>query len=278
MCSAPLVVFSDVEGLLPDPARSTALDVHPLRDGASRGLPLVICSTRTRAEIEDVHRQLGVSHPFVAENGAALFVPIGYFGAPPAGARRIARYDVVEFGPPYDHVADAVVRCAAACSVAVVGFRQMTAAEIAGAFGVTESAARRAKRREYGEPFRIVNGDTRARRRLARALEDEGLALTAGDRFDLAGPLGDEGLAIALARDLYFRAVGQIITVGFGDRLRDAALLQHVDLPMTAPRLAPPTRFARLAKACRSAAETVRVRQALDDRLRASQPAPPLAM
>jgi len=159
-----------------------------------------------------------------------------------------------------------------------VGFDQLSAADVAQAFGVTVEAARRAKCREYGEPFRIVHEDAETRRRLTLALEAEGFGVTAGDRFDLVGPPGDESRAIRLATDLYRRARGRVVTVGFGDRLRDATLLQHVDLPIAPSGLwTSPTR-ARLGKACRTSEATRQVRQALEDHLQAAVPPPSLAM
>ena len=67
-------------------------------------LPLVFSSSKTRAELELIQQELGIHHPFICENGAAVFVPRGYFDFTVAPAIDVAGYEVVEFGKPYTEV------------------------------------------------------------------------------------------------------------------------------------------------------------------------------
>ncbi|HLF86164.1 MAG TPA: HAD hydrolase family protein, partial [Nitrospiria bacterium] len=44
-----------------------------------RRIPLILCSSKTRGEIELYRKWLGNQHPFISENGGGIFIPRGYF-------------------------------------------------------------------------------------------------------------------------------------------------------------------------------------------------------
>jgi mannosyl-3-phosphoglycerate phosphatase len=250
---ADLVIVADVEALLCGPQHASGPAAEALLDTTAKGVPLVFCSTRTRAEIEAVQKDLGFVHPFICESGAAVFVPAGYFGAEVLHARRVDGYDVVEFGPRYADVVASLRRRAAAARIDIVAFHNLSAAEIAAECGLSVAAAERAKQREYGEAFRFVRRDNRSLIALRRALRADKLTLTCGGWFEHVGPRIDEGQGISLVRRLFERTRGPVLTVGFGDPLADVSLLRHVDVPITTPLPFLPRSARLLAKACRCA-------------------------
>ena len=80
------LVFTDLDGSLLDhhsysfdAARSTLERLDEL------GIPVIPVTSKTRAEIKQIRDALGNKHPFVAENGAAVFIPRSYFPEPPEG-------------------------------------------------------------------------------------------------------------------------------------------------------------------------------------------------
>ena len=75
-----VVVCSDIDALLDaSSAAGFAAAARRLAPLADDKVALVLCSGRTRAELERVYQELGCTHPFVCEQGAAAFVPEGYF-------------------------------------------------------------------------------------------------------------------------------------------------------------------------------------------------------
>ena len=126
--SAPrVVIFSDLDGTLLDHQTYSS-------DPADRAIarliaeevPLVLCSSKTRAEIEAIRSRLGVGHPFIVENGGALFIPAGYFPFAVEAARCETGYHVVELGLRYRQVVARPSRGRAArLGVAVVGFPRL---------------------------------------------------------------------------------------------------------------------------------------------------------
>jgi mannosyl-3-phosphoglycerate phosphatase len=227
------ILFTDLDGTLLD-HQSYSFDAA--RDALARirraRVPLVLCSSKTRMEIEGVQEQLDSFHPFVSENGAAVFIPPAYFPFPIAGARERAGYHVLEFGRPYHEVVDLLHCTAARVKVPVVGFSDMSVREVADACALSMRDARLATRREYDEPFRVVNGNPASRDRLVRALRRAGLRCVKGGRFDHVTGCADKGTSVAALQELYRRAHGAVVSVGLGDSLNDVSLLRAVEIPV----------------------------------------------
>ena len=108
---------------------------------ARNDIPLVLCSGKTRAQLESVHQLIGIRHPFICEHGAAAFIPPGYFSRVPDG-RSVAGYHVVEFGRSYRDVLERFHLAAARARVDVVGFNDMSIEEVASRCGLSLMEAR----------------------------------------------------------------------------------------------------------------------------------------
>jgi mannosyl-3-phosphoglycerate phosphatase len=69
-----LLVFSDLDGTLLDHDTYSFETARPaLAELKERGIPLVLATSKTRAETESVRSALGNRHPFVVENGGAVY-------------------------------------------------------------------------------------------------------------------------------------------------------------------------------------------------------------
>lgn len=211
MTSPRLVLFSHVDGVLSEPASTPVVNAVSLL--ARARVPLVLCSSRTRAEIEHIALALGTRHPFVCEHGNALFVPRGYFPFPVGNSREIAGYDVVEFGRRYPSVVDTLHRTAERVSVPVRGFSDMSVEEVADEYGLSMLVARLAKLRDYGELFRVLDGSRGGLEHLTAALDAAGLPCIRGPRYHHVGAAVDTTLGISMLCEMYQRACGPVSTV-----------------------------------------------------------------
>lgn len=230
--NVPLVVFSDVDDLVMDRrTRSCDRAATALEVLNRRAIPLVLCSGRTRAELEHIHQELGIRHPFICEHGAAVFVPDGYFNIPVDHARAVAGYEVVEFGQPYGHVVEMLHRTAGRLGMEVVGFNDLSVEDVAIDCELPLMEARLAKLRDYSELFTIFDADRRARPRLFKALRAVNLRCRNGDRWDSVGPPVGMDVGVRLLSGLYRRTLGSVATVGFGVTTDHADLLRSVDVP-----------------------------------------------
>ena len=234
--SPKLVVFTDLDGTLLDAATYRYDPAHPALDRLREAaVPLVICTSKTRAEVEPLRKELDNRYPFIVENGGALYIPQGYFKAPPPGAIERGGYHVIEFGVPYSRLREAIRRTEEQVGVSLIGFGDMTIEEIMKATGLAQTEAERARQREYDEPFRIEGADVPLSK-LQEATAQLGLAVVAGGRlFHLIGGT-DKGRACRVLIELYRKEWGKVVTAGIGDSLNDLAMLEVVDRPFLVER------------------------------------------
>ncbi len=53
-----------------------------IRNLQSLDIPIVFCSSKTRAEQQVYREELGINAPFIVENGGAVYIPKDYFRLP----------------------------------------------------------------------------------------------------------------------------------------------------------------------------------------------------
>ena len=84
------LVFSDLDGsLLDHDTYSHAAAAPALQRLDQHHIPLILVSSKTRVEIERLRSDLNNSHPFISENGAAVFVPKALSAEQPADTRDV---------------------------------------------------------------------------------------------------------------------------------------------------------------------------------------------
>ena len=230
---AGMVVFTDLDGTLLDHETYSyrpALEALELLE--RQRIPLVLCSSKTRAEIELIQIELRLRHPFISENGGAVFIPKGYFPFALEGARNIEGYEVLESGMVYGKLVETLHGISTKLGIRVVGFSDMSVEELTRDCKLSPTEARLAKMREYDEPFRILSPGPATRSRLLDALHEAGLRCTRGGRYHHVTGVTDKGRAIRTLRALYAQAWGDVRTIGLGDSPNDLPLLRGVDVPI----------------------------------------------
>ncbi len=228
-----LVVFTDLDGTLLDHHTYKWTAAEPaLRRLRGRGIPVVLCTSKTRAEILPLRKELGLRAPFVAENGGAIYIPRNYFPFALPTARVDAGFQVLELGLRYQKLVRALDEAAKTSGVQVRGFSRMSEKEVAAACGLSRSAARLARKREYDEPFTLEKGTSRQQERFFRWLQQRGLRWREGGRFYHLMGDNDKGVAVARLLALYRQQYGEIRSVGLGDSPNDVDFLAVVDSPV----------------------------------------------
>jgi mannosyl-3-phosphoglycerate phosphatase len=236
-----LLVFTDLDGTLLDHDTYAFDAARPAMERLGRaGVPLVLCTSKTRAEVEPLREAMENDSPFIVENGGAIFIPDGYFATDIdiPDAKRWGDMLVVPMSDPYSTLVAALARASRESGVRVRGFADMTDADVATATGLSLDDAHRARQRDFDEPFEILDAD-RADALLA-AIEREGKRWTKGGRFHHITGASDKAAAVIRLTELYRRQTGAVTTVGVGDAPNDAAFLREMDIPivMESPRAA----------------------------------------
>lgn len=222
------MVVTDLDGCLLDAATYSFEAARPaLALLKRRGIPLVLCSSKARAEMEPLHAELGLDAPYVFENGGGIVIPAG------AAWSRVSRRDggplLVRLGAPLRELAHALGEIARDAGARLRGFSRMSVREVVDRTGLPEPVAELARRREHDEPFVLESGSEEVVRQAAAS---RGLRVTRGGRFyHLTGPV-DKGKAVRQVLALLRPAE----SIGLGDAENDLGLLQAVDQPILVPR------------------------------------------
>jgi len=229
--SAPprrLMIITDLDGTLLHPRTYSFDEALPaLKLIRERDIPLVICSSKTRAEVEVYRKRLGNVHPFISENGGGVYIPEGYF--PFHGSSAVqGGYEVIALGSTYEEIRKRFAEMRERLGIAVRGFGDMTTEEVAVLTGLTIEEARLAKQRDFEEPF-IFSGAPDDR--FFSEIEKEKLRWTQGRFFHLMGD-HHKGKAVHILRRLYERRDGPVVTIGIGDSLNDLPFLVAVARPV----------------------------------------------
>jgi mannosyl-3-phosphoglycerate phosphatase len=225
-----LIVYTDLDGTLLDAATYTYAPAQPaLGLLEERRIPLVFCTSKTRAEVEIWRERLANHHPFIVENGGALYIPEGYFPPPFQAPASRYGYAVIELGTRYPDLVEMLRQASAEAGCRVVGFNDLTAEALARMCDMPVAEAALAKSREYDEPFRIIDGPRDAL--LAAIVRRKGRLLRGGRFYHLVGA-NDKVHCVNLLTHFYQRAFGAVDTIGLGDALNDSAFLNAVDTPI----------------------------------------------
>src|SRR3989338_7049413 len=222
------IIISDLDGTLLDAAAYSFDAALPaLNLLRARDIPLILCSSKTRAEMEVIRRQLRNDHPFVTENGGGIFIPKEYFSFPVEAAES-GGYRLITLGLPYTEIRRHFVRLREELGIRVRGFADMTVDEVAKLTGLSRDAALLARQRDFDEPFVF---DGAPDERFLQAIEASGLNWTQGRIFHIMGR-HDKGRAVSLLKSLYAKKLGHVESIGLGDSLNDLQMLQAVDRPV----------------------------------------------
>lgn len=223
-----LIIFTDLDGTLLDAEDYSFEAARPALDMiAARGIPLILTSSKTRAEIEVLRDRLGNTHPFITENGGGIFIPAGYFSAP-FGAKIIDGYEAIVLGLPYAEIRREFQTLRSQHHARVRGFGDMSVDEVAALAGLDSGGAARAMDRDFDEPF--VFDETPDAAFLSR-IEACGLHWTQSRTFHIMGA-HDKGRAAGILLALYRKQYGAVCSIGLGDAYNDLPLLRAVDTPV----------------------------------------------
>ena len=230
------IVFTDLDGTLLDHAYSYEAATPALTALEQNKIPLVLVSSKTRAEIEPLRARMGHHDPFIVENGGAVVIPTAVFDRHPPQATTIGGYHIAAFGAPYSALRSALKDIAQAAGVTVRGFGDMTVEEIAARTGLSKEEADLARQREYDEPFDVVGGSVTFEKLRQEALL-RGLECTRGGRFYHLLGSTDKGKACRYLIDCYRQELeSELTTIAIGDSLNDLPMLASVDRPILVQR------------------------------------------
>lgn len=227
-----LLVFTDMDGSLLDhhdyshaPADALLLELERLN------IPVIANTSKTRAELEKLKTELHNKHPFVSENGAAVFLPKNTFHDQPEGTDSDENYWVKSFSEPRTHWQSLIDGLEADYAGEFTTFAKSGIDGIMDMTGLDRESAERSSIREFGEPVKWL-GSEEDKATFFSKLEAKGAQILHGGRFSHVSGESDKGKALVWLRQVYentFNEGQPLLTLGLGDSQNDVAMLDAAD-------------------------------------------------
>lgn len=217
-----ILVVTDLDGTLLDHhSYSWAPASRALAALNERQIPLVLCSSKTAAEMQALREALGLASPFIVENGAAVYLPASSGDA-----------EIHAFGLSREDILPRLQKLNADGTYRYTGFADMTVADVVAATGLDESGAANALQREFTEP--LLWQDTEANKaRFLKAIRRVGLDAVQGGRFLHVSSGCDKGRAVDWLRGWFAKHYGHApLVVALGDSDNDISMLESADQPV----------------------------------------------
>ena len=226
-----MLVFTDLDGSLLDHHSYSYQDALPQLHVLDRaGVPVIPASSKTRAEIARLRQALGNTHPFIVENGAAIWIPRDYFAEQPALTQERDGYWVREMVAPRQHWIDLLKDLYADFVGEFDYFQRAGAAGIARMTGLSREAAEEANQRDFSEPVQWLGSSERREEFLSR-LRAAGANPLSGGRFISVSGACDKGVALTWLRGVYQDAFPDRTChdIAIGDSRNDCAMLEAAE-------------------------------------------------
>lgn len=237
------LIASDLDGTLLDhfsyshqPADATLQQLEAV------GIPVILNSSKTRDEMLTLRDTLQNRHPFIAENGSAIFIPQDYFPQKPELAHEEDGYWVLEPGASRRRIVEFLQQDGESHGAPYLNFSAASNGEIVAATGLSASQAEQANQRRYSEPL-LWRGTEQEKAAFTARANAAGFATLQGGRFLHVLGQTDKGEATRLLKKIYQQHSDQpckLIASGDGPNDLDMLKIADVAVIVRSPTHAPP--------------------------------------
>lgn len=232
-----MLVVTDLDGTLLDHhTYSAAAALDALRRLQALRIPVIFNTSKTAVESRALSETLGLSDPFIVENGSAIHYPKRRFTPAPSGARSSGDSWVQVLGLPRDELLERLAPLERQFRFQRLG--NMPLEQFMSHTGLGMGPAQRARARQYSEPL-LWDDSPDALESFSRSLSEAGLNLLQGGRFLHVLGNTDKGRALQRVRSLY---PGRPPVLALGDSSNDIDMLRQADFAVIirSPAHAPP--------------------------------------
>lgn len=227
------LIFTDLDGsLLDHHSYSFKPAAQMLKKLELLGIPVIPITSKTMAELLPLRKQLNNPHPFIVENGAAIYIPQGYFSSQPQNSVSVNNFWVIKNAPSRETWLGLLHKNGDEFSgehqTFDSVFKHQGVEGIAELTGLSSTMANLANQREFSEPVHWTG--TAARKKLfIQKMQSLGATVLQGGRFLSIGGDTDKGRALLQLQNLYLQQVQQpgCETLAIGDSGNDISMLEQ---------------------------------------------------
>ena len=220
-----IIIFTDLDGTLLDDKYSYKKSKNILNLIRKKRIPLIFCTSKTKAEVDYYRKKLNNKDPFISENGSAIFIPKDYFNFKINYDKKDKNYFIIELGTDYNKLISVIKKIKN--NINIRNFGEMGIKEVSKISKLPIKNAKLAKKRNYDEPFILV--DKKKEKDLIKIIKKNKLNITKGAIFYHLMGNSNKGKAVSILINLFKKEYNKITTYGFGDSENDFEMLDSVD-------------------------------------------------
>tara|TARA_R110002072_G_scaffold140765_9_gene285255 strand:- start:18421 stop:19281 length:861 start_codon:yes stop_codon:yes gene_type:complete len=231
--SLKALIFTDLDGSLLDhftyntePANRLMIELEHNKT------PVIFCTSKTFSEVCAIRQQLNNHHPFIVENGAAIFIPKGYF---PEHIENIFQsshdpdYLQYSFCKAREYWLKTLEQIKPRYLGQFAHFHQMGAKAIVRATGLPLAGAMMANNRQFSEPIQWL-GDTEIKKHFIDEMHRMGANIEEGGRFLHLSGHCNKGKALLFLFEQYQQQQDDpILSIALGDGKNDIPMLDAAE-------------------------------------------------
>jgi mannosyl-3-phosphoglycerate synthase len=233
------VIFTDIDGTILDNTGGYGETPKLIRSLIKSSVPVILCSAKTLAEQNRIRKQVGLTDPFIVENGGAIIIEKDYFNhSYILGNYPVKERDddyIVELGKPATKIRELLNDIRKNFNINFRGVADISIQELSSITNLSAEHAKEMAHREYGETIlQIEKRDLDILTRIAREMD---LSLIHGGRFFDVTMGNDKGKAVEILVNLFKKKYDHNVTFfGIGDSENDASMLGRMDTPVLVQR------------------------------------------
>jgi mannosyl-3-phosphoglycerate phosphatase len=210
------LVFTDLDGTLLDHhTYSFDAALPALNALEARNIPVILNSSKTRAEIRSIAQSLGLPTAIIAENGSLIALPDSD--------------EPVIMGEDYEYICQQIDRIREEHGFQCEGFHDWSVDKVAEVTGLPKESAALARQREASEPLLWFDSEP-ALNTFKEALEQANLTLKRGGRFWHVMGNTDKVKSMAYVTKHYQADGEKPIVVALGDGPNDQEMIAAADI------------------------------------------------
>ncbi|MEQ8825445.1 MAG: HAD-IIB family hydrolase [Filomicrobium sp.] len=215
-----LIIFSDLDGTLLDHKSYSFDAARPaLSRAKAAGVPVILATSKTAAEVSEIADAMGLGTPAIVENGGGIWFP--------DHADEGLREALDPAGLTYEEILRSLVDLGDKWRSCFTGFSAMSVNDVMRATGLERPAAEKAMLRQHSEPG-LWTGTEQELTVFSEAVRESGLQVLQGGRF-----LHVMGQTNKAARMLELKAAyerlwrgDKVMTAALGDAPNDQEMLE----------------------------------------------------
>jgi len=229
-----VLIFTDMDGSLldHDSYSHTAADAL-LQQLEEKQVAVIPATSKTSAELLQLREELHNRHPFIAENGAAVYIPDNYFAHEISDTHYKQGFYIKAFTETRAYWQSLITPLQDEFAGCFTTFKQLDISNIMELTGLDQASATRAAKREYGEPI-AWQGTASKKRDFIRRIQELGARVLQGGRFIHVSGKCDKGQALKWLADCYQETMPDVTfhTLAIGDSQNDIAMLEAADMAL----------------------------------------------